>query len=232
MSTFLELTSRLCRECGVSTSNFATTVNQSGKLRLMCDWINAAWMDIQGLHQDWDWLRTSVSFVTVDGQATYALGSGAGTTGVTAAVFGMWDRRSFRNYPTATGTPAEICMGYIDHDRWRDTYQIGSSRTATSQPYQFTITPAKAIGLGPVPASGYTITGDYFTCPTEMSADVDIPALPAHYHMAIVYRAMMMYGAYEAAPEVYQRGEMEYKRLMSRVEHDRLPEFTFGEPLC
>lgn len=223
---FLELTKRLCRECGVNTANLTTVVSQSGEALRMVDWLNAAWMDIQGKHHDWGWLRASTSFATVAGQATYTPAQ-AGVTN-----FGSWVRDSFKNYPTATGTDAEVEMGYIGYDAWRHKYQLGSARTATSQPYEFTITPAKAIGLGPVPAAGYTVTADYFASPTEMSLDADIPSLPTHYHLAIVYRAMMMYGAFEAAAEVYQRGEMEYTRLMRRMENDRLPEIMLGEPLC
>jgi hypothetical protein len=48
----------------------------------------------------------------------------------------------------------------------------------------------------------------------------------------IVYRAMMFYAGYEAAPEVYQRGELEFKRLMNRLEIDQLPDMVSGPPLA
>lgn len=191
----------------------------------MVEWFNSAWMDIQGYHQDWGWLRTSTSFVCVSGQASYT------PTQAGATNFGMWVRDSFRNYPTATGTPAEIRMNFMEYEYWRDLYQFGSNRTSTSQPAYFTITPAKSIGLGPVPTGDYTVTAEYFTMPTELSASTDTPSLPTQYHMAIVYRAMMMYGAYESAQEVYQRGEIEFKRLLRRMENDYMPEVTFGGPL-
>jgi hypothetical protein len=50
--------------------------------------------------------------------------------------------------------------------------------------------------------------------------------------MAIVYRAMMFYGGYEAASEVYQRGEQEFVKLMRRMTADRLPEVSFAGTLC
>ena len=50
--------------------------------------------------------------------------------------------------------------------------------------------------------------------------------------MMIVYRAMMFYGGYESAPEVYQRGEAEFKRLMSRLDIDQLPTLVSGPPLA
>lgn len=227
---FLAGVQRLCRECGIGS--VSTVVSQSGEARRMVDWYNTAWMDIQGKHKDWGWMRASASFVTVDGQATYAIGTGAGEVGVAVASFGSWVKNSFKAYLTASGNSAEQILHYMEYDDWRAIYQFGLARTTTSQPTRFTITPAKAIGLGAVPPAGYTITGDYFACPTEMAADADIPSLPAHYHMAIVYRAMMMYGAFEAAQEVYQRGELEFNKLMRRIKNDRLPEFTMAEPLA
>lgn len=223
---FLAGVQRLCRECGVG--NVTTTINQSGEARRMVDWYNSAWMDIQGTRRDWGWMRASASFVTVDGQASYAIGTAAGEVGVSAASFGSWVKDSFRSYLTASGTSAELFMGYMEYDDWRTIYQFSSARTTKSQPTRFTITPAKAIGLGSVPLVGYTVTGDYFACPTEMAADADIPSLPAHYHLAIVYRAMMMYGAFEAATEVYQRGASEFKLMMNRIENDRTPDITVG----
>jgi len=222
---FLQLAQRTARECGISGTGPASVLSQTGEAGRIVNWVNTAWMDIQMLHQDWDWLRTSTSFVTVASQASYTPAQ-AGTTN-----FGMWVRDSFRNYLTATGTDAEVYMDFMPYENWRNVYQFGSNRSATSQPKFFTILPNKSVGLGPVPVVGYTVTGDYFTCPTEMAADATIPVMPTHFQMAIIYRAMMSYGAFEGATEVYQRGETEYKKIIRRMENDRLPEFEFGDPL-
>jgi len=224
--TFLQLLQRTCQKCGIArNTNPTTAVGQTGKALEMVNCVNNAWMDIQGKNQDWGWMRASTSFVTTAGQATYTPAQ-AGTTN-----FGLWVKDSFRNYLTATGTDAEIIMRHVDYEDWRNLYQLGSNRTATSQPVYVAITPAKALGLGPVPAVGYTVTGDYFTCPTEMSADADIPALPVHYHMAIVYRAMMLYAPGDAAGEIYEEGKIEFNKLMRRIENDYLPEVEMAEPL-
>lgn len=223
---FLQLVKRLCRECGVSTDNLTTVVGQTGEALRMVDWVNSAYSDVLLTHQDWGFLRASTSFTTTGGQATYTPAQ-AGTSN-----FGLWVRDSFRNYPTATGTDAEIEMEFIGYDLWRHRYQLGSARTATSQPAEFTITPAKAIGLGPVPAAGYTVTADYFTKPVALSADADAHVIPTQYEEIIVYRAMMLYGGFEAASETYDRGRQEFSRLMHALENDYLPDFETAEPLA
>jgi hypothetical protein len=229
---FLAIVKRLRAECGITGTGPTTVVSQTGELGRLVDWTNDAWRDIQTAHQDWDWMRTSTSFATVQAQATYPLGSGAGTCGVTAATFGMWARNTGRSYVTSVGTNSEAMLDFLPYDAWRNTYQFGATRAAYSRPVEFSIAPDRSICLGPVPISGYTITLDYFTAPSDMAADADIPALPTQYHMAIVYRAMMFYGAYEAAPEVYQRGEVEFQKLMRRMTADRMPEMTWGPALA
>lgn len=223
---YLELVQRLGREAGASGS-IVTTHGATGETKRLCDWINSAWSDIQTMHQDWLWLRKSVSFTTVAGQATYSMPADIEITD-----FGMWARDTFRNYPTATGTNGEVFMDYVDYESWRNSYQYGALRNTRSRPMVITITPDKSIGLGPTPEDGYTITGDYFSAPTDLVLDADIPAMPTQFHMAIVWRGLMLYGGYEGAVDAYQRGEVEYARIMQRLAIDRLPQVVFGGPLA
>ncbi len=176
-------------------------------------------------------MRTSASFTTVASTHTYTLGSGAGTVGVTAANFGMWARDTARCYLTATGTSDEQFLEYIPYEAWRNNYLMGSLRSTNVRPTVFTISPAKAICTPPALA-GYTITSDYFSAPDDLEADAGTPGLPAQFHMAIVYRALMMYGAYESASEVYDRGELEFGKLMRRMTADRTPEMSFAGALA
>lgn len=223
---FLDLYKRLARECGVA-GTLTTVVAQTGEGLRLVDWINEAWNDVQRKHQDWEWMRRSASWVTIAGQSTY-------TTlecGITAGTFGKWDRDTFRVYLTSAGLPAEQFLAYVDYDTWRDVYQFGSQRDVRTEPDVMTITPLKSIALGPTPPVGYTISGDYFLAPSYMALDADIPALPTQFHMMLVYGAMMSYGAFESAPEVYQRGQNKYRELMSQLTDDRLPELVTGGEL-
>jgi hypothetical protein len=223
---FLEICQRAQRECGIATT-LTTVVGQSGEHRRFVDWVQDAWNDIQTVHQDWEWLRQSVSFVTVNGQATYT----PLECGITAGTFGMWARDSFRSYETAGGVNTEMTTSYIGYEDWRQLYQLGAHRDTRSRPVQISITPAKSIALAPYPADGYTVTGDYYTAPVVLALDADTPLLPAQFHMAVVWKACISYGAFEAAPEVYQRGELEFKKLMRRLERDRMPEIVLSAPL-
>jgi len=215
---FLQLVQQAHLECGMSGSTPSQVQGQTGQIGRLINWVNAAWQDIQTAHQDWDWLRKSTSVTTVAGQGIY-LPADFGLSD-----FGRWDQDTMRNYVTSSGTNSEVFMTPITYDEWRDTYLFNANRNVHTRPLHVAISPAKGLCLGPLPDSGYTVTADYYAAPTDLVQNADTPALPTQFHWAIIYRAMMSYGMFEAAPEVYQRGELEFSKLMRRMTADRLPE--------
>lgn len=229
---FLQLAQEARTKCGISGTGPTTVVGQTGELGRVVGYVRDAWQQIQSLHQDWQFLRKSVSFTTTTLQATYTPLQCGALDSNNAVDLGMWVKRSFRNYNTAAGFNSEVFMDYAEYDNWRNEYQFGALRSVTTRPLQITITPDKSLGLGPVPIAGYTIVGDYFAKPFVMSLDTDTPTMPDKFHMMIVYSAMMMYGAYEGASEVYQFGETKYNQLLSELVIDQLPDVDFGSALA
>jgi len=219
---YLSLVKRLARECGVANQP-TSVVGQTGEAQRLCDWVADAWTDIQTAHQDWEWMRTTAAFETIEGQAVYT----PLECGIAEGTFGLWARDTFRNYDTAAGISSEIEMSYTHYPDWRASYDLGALKLARTRPIEVSITPAKDIALGPYPAAGYTITGDYYTAPVLLTANADIPSMPEQFHMAIVWKACMSYGVYEAANEVYQRGETEFAKLMMRMDKAQMTEITF-----
>lgn len=224
---FLQLVNRLKRKSGSTGQAIPTLVNQVEEVNKLADFINEAWMDIQLSREDWLWMRGSASCVTTAGQATYSP-----VTDFLLTDFANWETSTFRNYLTSAGVNSEIRTDWIGYDQWRDVYQFGATRDMRTQPIEITVTPNMSIGLGPSPAAGYTITGDYYKVATELVADIDTPAMPAQYHQLIVYRAMMFYGMAEAATEVYQEGAAEFRRMMTMLTSYQQADFTVGGPLA
>lgn len=241
---FLALCQRAATECGVASGSaiqtaLPTTVGVTGSLSRIVNWINDAWTDIQMDHDDWDWMRSSgllgagASFQTVAGQASYPLGTGAGTVGVGVESFGKWDRETFRCYPTASGFQGETDIDDIPFDAWRNSYMFGAMRLVQTRPIVAAVGPDQSLCLGPPPNGLYTVTADYFVAPTEMVADTDVPVgLPTRFHMLVVYRAMMKYAGYESAPEVYQRGSEENAGMYAQLMAARAPRLVWGGALA
>lgn len=229
---YVQLVGRLRRKCRVSGSNPTTLAgNKVEEINRLMDWINEAWMAIQSIRPDWDWMRKSTSFPTSTLVPTYQI---ADITALTAAFtdFGNWAPNTFRNYVTAVGLASEFPMEHIDYDVWRNRYQLGAPRFTATRPIEVSIGPGQSLNLGPTPIDGYTISGDYYAIPGELSADTDTPTLPVQFHMAIVYRAMMYYGMSEAAPEVYQEGQAEYAKMLRSISNQQSNHFSLPGSLA
>jgi len=88
-----------------------------------------------------------------------------------------------------------------------------------------------SLGLGPKPTAGYTVAGEYWKSAQTLAADADEPEMPAEIHMAIVYRAMMMYGRFTAAGEVFNDGEQNYRRILTALVRNQTPMVRMGGAL-
>ena len=86
--------------------------------------------------------------------------------------------------------------------------------------------------LGPLPDDTYTVVGEYQQLPSNLVADTDTPGLSTHLHLIIVYKAMMSYALFESAPEVLQRAQVQYQRLLNQLEREQLQEVYLGNPLA
>lgn len=226
---FLELVNRTRVECGVSGPTLPTAQNLSGEAARIAAWVNSAWVDIQTAKEDWQWMRAPVEFNTITQQQIYTP-----TQAGVASTFANWKRDSFRCSSVGQNYGDEQLLNYMEYTTFRNLYQYANMRTTYARPVVVTIVPGtnKSLGFGAIPDQPYVISAEYYKKPTEFSADTDEPDLPSRFHMMIVYRAMMYYAGYEAAPEVYSRGEVEFKRLMNRLDIDQLPTPISGPPLA
>ncbi len=228
--TFLDLVQRLGVEAGISDDPIATTIGVSGQQLTLCNMINEASLEIQRLHNDWEFMRVSpgVSFTTIADQMLYT----PAQTGIVAADLTRWLLHTFRIYNTSVGTPSEIRMDFLEFDDWRDLYQMGSMRTARVMPMDFSVAPNLSIAI-PCPLAGYTITGDYIMAPVGFAEDDTYePPIPKKYRMAIVWKALLQYSVDESAPEVYAKGSTGYDSLVKKMEIEYLPGISFAGPIA
>lgn len=222
----LQLVNQARVECGVSGPALTTAVGQTGESGRMVAWVVQGWTDIQTSKEDWLFMRESFNFNTTASTWEYSP-TAAGLTD-----FGNWKRDSFRCASDLSLYRDEQLLNYMEWTTFRNLYRYANMRNTTARPVVVSIKPNKDLAFGSTPDGIYVIDGEYYTQPVTLSADTDTPLLPARFHMAIVYRAMMYYAGYEAAPEVMARGDFEYRRLYSRMEIDQLPTLISGPPLA
>jgi hypothetical protein len=240
---FLQLCQRTASECGVASGTaiataLPTVVGATGSLGRVVAWVSEAWGDLQMASDCWDWMRSSallgggVSINTIAGQAVYANGTGAGTTGLLSDSLGKWDRETFR-CATTGGYQDEMELLEIPFDDWRDQYMLGANRSVQTRPTVIAVGPDNSLCLGPPPNGAYTVTGDYFRAPADMVLDTDTPTgLPPQFHLLIVYYAMTKYAGYESAPEVMQRGAASAADTLAQLMSLRAPRFVYAGALA
>lgn len=216
MSTYLELAQRTRRKCRVTGNGPSAVSGQSEEYARILDFVAESWLQIQNLRTDWLFMRASASCLTVQGQTSY----GATDFGINDLGYWALDERAgdtFRNYVTASGLGSEVFMGIVDYDSWRDLYLYGANRTTYTRPLVVARTPDNKIACGPITDAGYTLGGDYYRLPARLVNAADVPLLPVQFHDAIVYGAMKLYGASEAAPEVFDDGDASLRQILRQI---------------
>jgi hypothetical protein len=222
----LQLCQKLNREAGWSGTGPTTTLSQSGDYLKIVEWVDDSYADIQNMHYDWRFLQESFSFNLTVGKQDYTPAE-AGITDL--AVWKITQFGDARLYLTATTD--EQYLDFMPWDKFRQSYLFGSNRSSTNRPFAVSISPENKLYFNTLPQSAFTCVGEYFKVPDVMEADADEPIIPDRFQMAIVYRALMFYGAFDAANEKYAHGMSEFKRMIRKMEIDQLPKPMFGAPL-
>lgn len=225
--TFLQLASRLRQEVGGAGTGPSAVTNQTGESKRIVDWIATADEDIQRSRNQWRFMRSGFTVNTVANTAAYAYTSCTDTTASAAiATFREWVKDSFKIYLSSAGVGSETPLDFIDYDDWYALYSTGTQ--TASVPAEFTVLNNLSFSLGPKPDAVYVVTGEYQKAVVTMDSDGDTPLYPSEYHMLPVYRAMMSYGRYTGATEVYQEGQMRYRELMAEMERTQLPDLELA----
>lgn len=222
--TYLQLVQRLRSECGVSGEGPATTVGQTREMQRLCNWIVQSWEEIQVETRELDFMRKSVTWNTVANQQSYSP-----TADIALTDFGSWKDDSFTAYLTSAGVATETELSqYKNYTDFQSCYLVGSRRLVTGRPLEIAIAPDRSLVLGDTPDNVYTCSGDYFRAPQVLSADADVPIMPAQYHMAIVFKAMQKYGLFNSAQEQVQAGQAGYAPIMNRLVSEYSPQVMIG----
>lgn len=233
--TYLQLSSRLRQEAGITGTGPTAVVGQTGELKRVVDWVADAWREIQNRHNNWRWMRSSFSVNTVAGTDHYAYGDCTDTNDVaTIARFKRWwvddeeDRPKI--YLSASGVSTQQRLIFMPWYDFKYIYRIGSGQSG--QPTYISVDPQNNIVLGPNPDAVYVVTGDYQRGVLELTADGTTPDMPADFHLLIVWEALKKYGSFEAASESYQRGHDNAAIYWGDLRINQLPDLQTAGPMA
>ena len=228
---FLELCRRVEIESGtVDGAALMTTVaGPTSRRRKMIGWTQAAWEMIQGARSDWRFMRREYDAILGAGIASY--------TGADLSVsrFGSWYRdqpranppyRPHSIYDRDIGVSDTSPIQEISWTQWRDIFGRGAQ--TAGRPLYYAISPDEKLCLGPVPDKGYAIQGEYYRLYQSLTADTDIPEMPALHHLTIVWRALMLLGNHDEAPVTINTATANYVACLEKLERDQVDRPKIG----
>jgi hypothetical protein len=225
--TFLQMAQAAKRESGLGSGPVSVDTSSGDDARFF-HWVAWAWRDIDLLHEGWSWRRGSADALT---NGTRVLSA---TSDFNLSDFGSWlpASREYQpsTYKTSDGVSTERPLRFVEYDSFRALFSLG---THTSAPIQvWTVAPNGDFLVGPTPDAEHFVRAEYIKDHVPMSADDDEPALPTRFHMLIVWRALREYGGYDAASEVWQRADGNFKTMMPALSQACLPRMRWsGRPL-
>ena len=202
-----------------------TTIGVTGEFARICSWVNIAWSEIQRHREDWNWLRNPVQFNTVAETQRYS----PATVGATN--YSIWKMDSFRIYLQAAGIETQVPLEDSDYEAFYNYFLLGARTVTYAFPTVICMDPQDNLCLGLRPNDVYVVNGEYFQNPQVFALDADIPLCAARFHQSIVYRAMMKYGAYEAAGEVIAEYQTLYNEIINKMEFAQTPNIEMGGSL-
>ena len=222
---FLTLCQKVFLQGGIS-GQITSTQNQTGEALRIVNFVQDSYREILNSDQfTFGFIRKEVHKQLVPGQGTYTKAE------LDVSDLGQWDTTSMRVSSNEDRRDETFIIG----QRWpafRDYWRFSTRRYTTSRPLNCAINQDTNLEIGPVPDAAYWLTFQYIDVPTDLLEDGDIPVIPDRWQMAIVWRALMLYGGYEAASEAYARGQNELTVIQSMLEIDQLPMIRMGGPLA
>lgn len=230
----LQLTKDLGRWSGVeSPADIETTVGDIVEsIEDLVAYVDQAWLDIQNSQgHRWRWMRhrSLDTIVLTPSTATLAMSAIDATCRQVLPLI-RHDTYSKRyillKHPT-TGAVSEC--EYVPYNFWRGWYDRGTR--AEQRPARYTRLPDETLQFDPTPDVAYTLQFDWVHDPVEFSADADEPDMPAHFHMLIVWWAIVFLMGFDERSGRYQTADRQYKKMINRLHLEQLVDDNVNEYL-
>lgn len=176
----------------------------TGLQKTLVEFVNAAYLDIQLLRDNWKWMQSYTSSFQWGSASTSTINTGVNT------------------YNSVYNTDGSELV-FVDYYSWL-TSTI--TRTPSIKPSFYTIVPeTNAIIVSPVID---TVTVYYAAVinPETLSENTQVPKLPERYHYIIVYKAAMDMGAILGNAEVQASNAARYDMLLSQLLRNQNTQLT------
>lgn len=224
--TYLELCQKLSAESGIMSGlKVPLTVNsQSGTLKNIVGWTADAWNDVQGLSQDWRWMRGEYEREILPGLRSYSPAS------MGAARHAKWITTSSVTVSSPDdATGRETFLKYVPWGTFRSHRLVGTSRYVSRIPVEWSIDPQDQFVMWPMPEAAYVIRGEYQKSAQTLLMDSDIPELPLGHHDLIWKSALVILAVQTESMEQLGPWMRQANSARARLFNTQLPRISFDD---
>lgn len=215
MATFLELAKTTRLLCGMQGIGPSSVKNNQGVEEVLVRFVRDAYVDIQNLREEWEWLEATTSFSTATGVSDYSI----------LDIFGS-EILPLKTYQTDSFKVTDEVnqkryLRYIDRDYLEQRYLNDDT---TKLPTEFSIDPAsKGLIIKPIPDGIYNISFRYQKVPEILLENTDIPSLPISFHNVIAYKATEKMAIYLNSPEIFSGYALETTKMVGQLMRTEVP---------
>jgi hypothetical protein len=222
--SFLVLVQAAYREAGFVGEGPVAVANQVGRKGDVVRWVQQAFEEIQGMRTDWSFDWATGSFSLTPAKDVYDT---VVDFGITAGVRDF-SRSPAANYayPTAQGVNGRIFMGFYDWSEYRGLTPPPADGTS---PTIFTLRPDGKVVYYPRPTVACTVVHEYTMMPQVLTADADVPRMPARFHMVIAWKAVMIGCGKTKDFARFDTAEENFERLMEAMVRECTPKVLAGQ---
>ena len=232
--TRLTLTQRLGRWSGTKDPSEITSTTAIDTLHVgnLVAFVDQAWLDIQlAQNSRWQWMRRQLLDTKALTASTKTLAMSVISATCRTIVPFINHDMSPQRYILLTHPVTDTVhkVEFVPYEYWRGYYDRGARQT--NKPTHFTLRPDNTAEFDPIPDAAYTINCDWITLPTELTADATEPDMPDHFHMLIVWWAMVHLMDFDEKASRYVTANRQYKKMLNRLTIEQLAEDMHGELL-
>lgn len=218
---FLEIAKRVRQECGISGDGPAAVQSQSGISAKLVAWVQSAYEEIQSL-QPWEFNWAEHTQALTAGVSLYDPVNDWGLD------FRELAQDPVYVYRTLDGPRSKHWLAHVSWAEMRDMAQPGIQGV----PVYCAMRPDTTIQFHPAPQAGLTAVIEYIKNPDTLADSLDVPVLPARYHMAIVWRAVMFWCAHDENQALFASANQNYQIVLRKMLRSDLPTIQMPEALA
>ena len=218
MSTFLELSQQVHKLAQVQGS--LHSVADPGINGEIANLVKNAWVDIQGLRNNFTFMRKTLAFTLSPTVNTYLISTLIPPPATDDV--GRWIDDEGSLYLTSPAGGPPFAVRFLPYDSLR--LMIRTYEDSAAPPSYWSFSPSNlALMFFPAPNLIYSGEIDYYRSPQTLVNNQDVPHIRSQWHDIIAYKAASEFTAGKSIYGLHQRYDLRYSQRVGELFREFVP---------